>query len=70
MLISCADDEIRVALVEGDHLLEYQIQEKLDRTILGSIYLGRIVNIEPGIQAAFIDIGEERSAFMHVSDRQ
>ncbi len=61
-------DEVRVALVDGERLLEYQIEEETEKTTHGSIYLGRVVNIEPGIQAAFIDIGEERSAFLHVSD--
>ncbi|MFQ5653571.1 MAG: ribonuclease E/G [Planctomycetota bacterium] len=60
--------ECRVAIVEDGNLFEYSIEETVDRNLLGNIYLGRVVNIEPAIQAAFVDIGESRSAFLHVSD--
>ncbi|MCI0651064.1 MAG: Rne/Rng family ribonuclease [Planctomycetes bacterium] len=60
--------EVRVALADDHRLLEYQIEETTEKTQHGNIYLGRVVNIEPGIQAAFIDLGEERSGFLHVSD--
>lgn len=61
-------DECRVAIMENGSLLEYYLEETRDRSLLGNVYLGRVVNIEPGIQAAFIDIGESKSAFIHVSD--
>ena len=61
-------EESRVAIVEDGLLLEYYLEETVERRLLGNIYLGRVVNIEAGIQAAFIDIGESKSAFLHVSD--
>ncbi len=69
LLINVLDpNESRVAIVEDGTLLEYHLEETDRRSILGNIYLARIVNIEPGIQAAFLDLGESRSAFLHVSD--
>jgi len=69
MLINALDpDESRVAIVEDGTLLEYHVEELDRRSLLGNVYLGRVVNIEPGIQAAFIDLGEQKSAFLHVSD--
>lgn len=57
-----------MAIVEDGTLLEYYLEDTGERSLLGNIYLGRVVNIEPGIQAAFVDIGESKSAFIHVSD--
>lgn len=69
LLINVLDpDESRVALVDDGTLLEYHLEETDRRFLLGNVYLARVVNIEPGIQAAFLDIGEQRSAFLHVSD--
>ncbi len=69
MLINVVEaEEIRVAIVEDGELQEYHVQEIPKRCLLGNIYLGRVVNVEPAIQAAFVDIGESRSAFLHVSD--
>ncbi|MGE3165827.1 MAG: ribonuclease E/G [Planctomycetota bacterium] len=61
-------DECRVAIVDEGTLLEYYLEETRERSLLGNVYLGRVVNVEPGIQAAFVDIGESKSAFVHVSD--
>ena len=69
LLMNVAEsEEMRVALVVNGRLQEYQVEEQTEKTLHGSIYVGRVVNIEPGIQAAFVDIGAERSAFLHVSD--
>jgi len=69
LLINVLDpDESRVAIVDDGTLLEYHLEETDRRSLLGNVYLARVVNIEPGIQAAFLDIGEQRSAFLHVSD--
>lgn len=62
------EDECRVAILEDGALVEFYLEETHDRSLLGNVYLGRVVNVEPGIQAAFIDIGEAKSAFVHVSD--
>ncbi|MFN0056895.1 MAG: ribonuclease E/G [Planctomycetota bacterium] len=60
--------EVRIALLEDGRVIDYHLEEAVERSIHGNIYLGRVVNIEPGIQAAFIEIGESKSAFLHVSD--
>ena len=61
-------DEVRVAVVEDRRLEEYHAERVGERRYLGNIYRGRVVNLEPGIQAAFVDIGIGRNGFLHVSD--
>ncbi len=69
MLINVLDpEESRVAIVDDGTLLEYHLEETDRRSLVGNVYLARVVNIEPGIQAAFLDFGEQKSAFLHVSD--
>lgn len=60
--------ETRVALLHDGRLEEYQIERADEKSIVGSIYLGRIVNLEPSLQAAFVDIGLEKNAFLHYWD--
>ena len=64
------DSETRVGLVDDSgRLWEYHREtERAGGTLVGNIYLGRVVNVEPAIQAAFIDIGESRTAFLHFAD--
>ncbi|MDR3319294.1 MAG: Rne/Rng family ribonuclease [Clostridiales bacterium] len=57
-----------VALVEGGNLAEYYIERRAERRILGNIYKGVVVNVLHGMQAAFIDIGLSRNAFLYVGD--
>ncbi len=61
-------EEVRVAIVEHGVLAELQIDRARDRGIGGNVYTGRVVRVLPGMQAAFVDIGLERAAFLHVSD--
>jgi ribonuclease E len=69
MLINVAErEECRVAVVEDTKLEELYVERSSVGTHVGSIYKGRIVNIESGIQAAFIDIGTEKNGFLHISD--
>ena len=69
MLINVLDpEESRVAIVDEGTLLEYHLEETDRRSLVGNVYLARVVNIEPGIQSAFLDIAEQKSAFLHVSD--
>ncbi len=69
ILISTRDDqEDRVAVVAEDRLEEFYVDRVGDDTCLGNIYLGRVVNIEPSIGAAFIDYGEGKNGFLHASD--
>ena len=64
------DSETRVGLVDdAGRLWEYHREyQRAGGTLVGNIYLGRVVNVEPAIQAAFIDIGENRTAFLHFAD--
>src|SRR5690606_10888414 len=68
ILINSNDFETRVALVEDGHLCEVWLERKLKHSLVGNIYLGRVEKVLPGLQAAFVAIGEQQSAFMHVSD--
>lgn len=68
VLINMTPREVRVALLENGMLEEIHIERHLRQGLLGNIYKGRVNRLIPGIQAAFIDIGLERAAFLHVSD--
>ena len=68
ILINVTPQETRVAVVENGVLQEVYIERTRQRGIVGNIYKGRVVRILPGMQAAFIDIGLERTAFLHASD--
>ncbi|GAB4304380.1 MAG: ribonuclease G [Myxococcota bacterium] len=57
-----------MALVEGGKLVEYYVQRAERMSLTGNIYKGRVTRVLPGMQAAFVDIGLERSAFLHASD--
>src|ERR1043166_8751218 len=68
LLINAAPRETRVAILEDDELLELLVDRPEARRMVGDIYLGRVEVVLPGIQAAFVDIGTEKSAFLHASD--
>ena len=68
ILINGTPRETRVAILEDDRLAELMIDRPDHRRSVGDIYLGRVEAVLPGIQAAFIDIGFEKSAFLHASD--
>jgi ribonuclease G len=68
ILINVTPQETRVAVVENGVLQEVYIERTRARGIVGNIYKGRVVRILPGMQAAFVDIGLERTAFLHASD--
>ena len=67
-LINCTPQETRVALTEQGVVQELHIERTANRGIVGNVYLGRVVRVLPGMQSAFIDIGLERTAFLHVAD--
>src|SRR3989442_5401643 len=60
--------ERRVALLENGVLEEYNIERESDRNIVGSIFKGRVKNIEQNLKAMFVDIGFEKNAFLHFWD--
>jgi ribonuclease G len=68
ILINATARETRVAILEDDQLVELLVDRPDARRMVGDIYLGRIEAVLPGIQAAFVDIGTEKSAFLHSSD--
>ena len=68
LCIDSVPGEVRVALIEDEHLVELQIERAAARGIAGDIYLGRVRNILPGMQAAFVDLGLERDGFLYVED--
>src|SRR5436189_2258140 len=61
-------EECRIAILEDGLLEELYVERTSHESYVGSIYKGRIVNIEPSIQAAFVDFGVGRNGFLHVSD--
>ncbi|HEY4186658.1 MAG TPA: Rne/Rng family ribonuclease [Polyangia bacterium] len=68
LVINADGPETRVALVEDGLLGELYIERKRERGIAGNIYKGRVERVLPGMQAAFVNIGAEKSAYLHVSD--
>jgi ribonuclease G len=68
VLINVTPQETRVAVVENGVLQEVYIERTQARGIVGNIYKGKVVRILPGMQAAFVDIGSERTAFLHATD--
>jgi len=69
MLINCLQsEEIRIAIIENGILEELYVERASAESYVGNIYKGRVVNIEPSIQAAFVDFGVGRNGFLHVSD--
>jgi ribonuclease G len=68
ILINATPRETRVAIVEDDQLVELLVDRPDARRMVGDIYFGRVDAVLPGIQAAFVDIGTEKSAFLHSSD--
>ena len=68
LLINAAPYENRIALVENNTLIEYHLERPAETGLIGNIYLGRVVRVLPGMQAAFVDIGLERTGFLFAGD--
>src|SRR3954454_16565562 len=69
MLINVAQpEECRIAIVEDGSLEELYIERTSQDNYVGNIYKGKVVNLEPSIQAAFVDFGVGRNGFLHISD--
>ena len=68
ILINWSPQETRVAIVESGVLQELHVERTLERGLVGNVYLGKVARVLPGMQSAFIDIGLERAAFLHVAD--
>ena len=68
ILIENTSGQTRLALLEDGELSEYYVERKGQEKLAGNIYLGRVENILPGMQAAFVNIGLERNAFLYAGD--
>ena len=68
LLINARSYETRVALVEGRQCLEVSVERLKEGPLAGNIYLGRVARVLPGMQAAFVDIGMAKAAFLYVGD--
>ena len=68
IIVSVSPLETRVAVVEQGLLQEIFIERVHARVTVGNIYKGKVVRILPGIQSAFVEIGQAKAAFMHITD--
>ena len=68
ILINSTSYETRIAFVENGNLAEFHLQRPTEKGLVGNIYRGRVVRVLPGMQAAFVDIGLERTGFLYVDD--
>ena len=68
LLISVSNNEARVGVVEKGLLQEVFLERSGGKSTVGNIYKGKVVRILPGMQSAFVDIGQRRAAFMHITD--
>jgi ribonuclease G len=68
MLVASDPHETRIAVLENDRLTEIFVERHRHRGLVGNVYKGRVTRVLPGMQAAFVDIGLDRDAFLYVSD--
>ncbi|HEX4952635.1 MAG TPA: Rne/Rng family ribonuclease [Thermoanaerobaculia bacterium] len=68
MLVESDPHQTAIAVLENDRLTEIYVERHRHRSIVGNLYKGRVTRVLPGMQAAFVDIGLERDAFLYVSD--
>lgn len=68
ILVNIGVNEIRVAILEDGALVEFSVEKADEQRRAGNIYRGKVKNVLPGMQAAFIDIGEEKNAFLYIDD--
>lgn len=68
ILVNWSPQETRVAVVEFGAVQELHVERTLERGLVGNVYLGKVARVLPGMQSAFIDIGLDKAAFLHVAD--
>lgn len=68
IVVHCEDGFTKVALLEDQNLIEYYVEQPSRNQGVGNIYKGRVVNVLPGMQAAFVDIGQGKNAFLYIDD--
>ncbi|MEC0203503.1 Rne/Rng family ribonuclease [Paenibacillus lautus] len=68
MIVHCEHETIQMALIEDGRLAEFAVERSREQSVVGSFYKGRVVNVLPGMQAAFVDIGLKKNAFLYIDD--
>jgi ribonuclease G len=68
ILINWSPQETRVAVIEHGAVQDVLIERSLERGLVGNVYMGKVTRVLPGMQSAFVDVGLERAAFLHVAD--
>lgn len=68
IIVHCGETYTEVALLENHMLVEYYVERPEGGILVGNVYKGRVVNVLPGMQAAFVDIGLSRNAFLYIDD--
>jgi len=68
MLITTDKNETRVAILESKQVTQLYFERKSKKSLVGNIYLGKVKNILPGLDAAFVDIGEDKNAFLYINE--
>ena len=68
ILINVRPNQTRVAYVQDGELADLKVERKASPTLVGSVFKGKVIRVLPGMQAAFVDIGLDRAAFLYVGD--
>ena len=68
IVVNSTNYETRAAVLEDERLVEVHIESATRRSIVGNIYKGKVTRVLPGMEAAFVDIGLDRDAFLYVQD--
>lgn len=68
MIVHCSQHMTRMALLDEGRLVEYAAEREEQEGLVGSYYKGRVINVLPGMQAAFVDIGQKKNAFLYIDD--
>jgi ribonuclease G len=68
LVINATSYEVRIALIEHGDLVEFYLERPTEKGLIGNIYYGKVVRVLPGMQAAFVDIGLDRTGFLYVDD--
>ena len=68
ILINCTPQETRMAIMQAGVVQELHIERLQNRGLVSNIYMGKVARVLPGMQSAFVNIGLERAAFLHVAD--
>ncbi|MNX14194.1 Ribonuclease G [compost metagenome] len=68
MIVRCEPGSTQMALLEHGRLVEFAVERSEESGVVGSLFKGRVINVIPGMQAAFVDIGQKRNAFLYIDD--